>query len=152
MEILKNYQNIPNTSEHKKTWNERYWTEEMTKPFYYQSIKWKTTEYNLNHVFDVIFLDYLCKKTIRYGTSFTLSAENIYKHLETLLLLEYHPLPSRRMWWETRSDFHLHLISMKKSRVEQIRRFLHFNDNSVENKVSPFINHFNQCFQNTFSN
>ncbi|XP_072378904.1 uncharacterized protein [Diabrotica undecimpunctata] len=108
--------------------------------------------------FDKKCMDYLCKETVKYASQkscpFSLSVDDLYKYFGILILSGYHPLPSRRMYWECRGDSHSHLVSntMSRNRFEQFHRFLHFNDNTLYQqtnkafKVQPLIDHLNERF------
>ena len=75
------------------------------------------------------------------------------------MVLEYHVLPSMRDYWSTESDLGVPYVAkvMLLKRFEEIRSYLHFNDNNLMKpksdsvhdrtfKVRPVLDHFNASF------
>lgn len=175
-EDIENNPNTPNVSNIKKSkkilrkWEEKVLEKGNAKNLFMHDNnlpaiinEWKEQNLKPIHIFklffDEQFMEHVCKETVRYasqkGVSFTLSVQELYKYFGILILSGYHPLPCRRMYWESRNDTHSHLVSnsFSRNRFEQIHRFLHFNDNTLHvrsnkvYKIQPIIDHVNERFQ-----
>lgn len=79
----------------------------------------------------------------------------MYVYFGILILSGYNKLPSRRMYWERKSDTYNHLVSnsISRDRFVLIHRYLHFNDNNKIDpnnklyKIQPLIDRINEISQ-----
>ncbi|XP_047106612.1 piggyBac transposable element-derived protein 3-like [Schistocerca piceifrons] len=64
--------------------------------------------------------------------NFLLTKEELKSFIGILLLSGYHKLPHENMYWEQASDVGVPLVfkSMSRNRFQEIKRFIHLNDNS----------------------
>jgi hypothetical protein len=110
-------------------------------------------------VWDHKIMDHICRESVKYAVSrgyvdIEISVNDIQSYLAVLLLSGYADLPSRRMYWETKSDVYNHLVAenMPRNKFDLIHRIIHFNDNANIDKndkvykVRPIINHLNKKF------
>lgn len=84
------------------------------------------------------FINIVVLETNRYANqkgkhAFNVTKKEIYVFLGILLLSGYNRLYSKRAYWNSEPDVHTPLVSnaMRRSRFEDIMRFLHFNDNTL---------------------
>lgn len=119
--------------------------------------------------FDQLIDDIIVPESERYalqnGRSFTLSSAEAKAYLGMNYVMGYHILPSFRSYWSTEPDMGVPYIAniMPLNRFEEIRRNLHFSDNTKEPsrnqtsydrayKIRPVLDHFNRSFQNAMTN
>lgn len=106
------------------------------------------------------FVQFICDETIKYAAfkgdhTFFVSTGEMYVYFGILILSGYNKLPSRRMYWERKSDTYNHLVSnsISRDRFELIHRYLHFNDNNKIDpnnklyKIQPLIDRINEISQ-----
>lgn len=91
------------------------------------------------------------------STKFTTSAREIQKYVGILFYMSIYRYPNTREYWAENS-FEPIREAMTRNRFEEIRRYLHFSDNTKVLtrddpqfdpvfKVRPIIDHFNKRFQ-----
>lgn len=108
-------------------------------------------------IFNHNFMNNLSKETVKYSFqkeyNILLSVEELYQYFGILILSGCHPLPSRRMYWETRRNTNSYFVSatMSRNRFEQIHRFLHVAISYIDQtnrvyKVRPLIIQLNDYF------
>lgn len=119
--------------------------------------------------FDKLIDEIIVRESVRYaeqnGRCFTMSNAEAKAFIGMNFVMGYHCLPTFRSYWSTDPDMGVPYIAnvMPINRFEDIRRNLHFNDNSKEPnrtdpsydrafKIRPVLDHFNQAFQNAMSN
>ncbi|XP_017467190.1 PREDICTED: piggyBac transposable element-derived protein 3-like [Rhagoletis zephyria] len=108
-------------------------------------------------------------ESVRYaeqgGRCFIISNEEVKAFFGMNFVMGYHCLPTFRSYWSTDPDMGVPYIAnvMPINRFEEIRRNLHFSDNSNEPsrtdptydrafKIRPILEHFNQAFQSAMTN
>lgn len=113
--------------------------------------------------FTSFIADIVIPQTILYsqqnGHVFTTNIDEMKAFFGMHLVMGYHTLPSLRDYWSTEPDLGVPFISnvMNLKRFEELRRYLHFNDNSEMGdrkapgfdrafKIRPVLKHFNECF------
>ena len=75
--------------------------------------------------------------------TFHVNLDEIKGFIGILILSGYHSLPRKHMYWEK---------TMTYKRFKEIKKYLHFNDNELENddklfKLRPMINRLNLNFK-----
>ena len=113
--------------------------------------------------FTSFITDTVIPQTVLYsqqnGHVFTTDIDEIKAFFGMHLVMGYHVLPSLRDYWSTDPDLGVPYIAnvMCLKRFEEIRRYLHFNDNAQMTdrsdpnhdrafKLRPVLKHFNECF------
>lgn len=119
--------------------------------------------------FERLIDEIIVRESNRYaqqnGRIFNLTNEEAKAFLGMNFVMGYHCLPTFRSYWSTDPDMGVPYIAkvMTINRFEEIRRNLHFTDNSNEPpksdpcydrafKIRSIIDHFNQAFQNAMTN
>jgi len=107
-------------------------------------------------------MDYIVKQSVIYAVQnnrhhFTFSVDCLKKFIGFLLLTGYHSLPQEHMYWCEDEDVCIESVRkcLTKNRYIEIKRNLHFNDNSeigVQKttksfKISPLITKMNKQFK-----
>lgn len=118
--------------------------------------------YLFEHFFDSEVLDHIKSETNRYAKSknnhtFHVSEEDLKIFLGFLIFSGYHTLPSEKDYWSNTEDLGIKLVkeAMSKKTYIELKRYLHFQDNSAAAsnnhdkgfKVRPLINLVNKKFQ-----
>ena len=118
--------------------------------------------------FDSFITDIVIPQTVLYcqqkGHVLTTTVEEMKAFFGMNIVMGYHKLPSIRDYWSSDPDLSVPYIAnvMPLKRFEELRAFLHFNDNDMmlpkDNslhdrafKVRPVLDHFNKCFLNGIS-
>ncbi|XP_067623316.1 piggyBac transposable element-derived protein 4-like [Eurosta solidaginis] len=120
---------------------------------------------NFENLIDKIIVPESIRYAEQNGRSFTISNEEAKAFFGMNYVMSYHFLPTFRNYWSTDSDMGVPYIAnvMTISRFEEIRRNLHFSDNSKEPrrtdinydrayKIRPVLEHFNRAFQSSMTN
>lgn len=113
------------------------------------------------YLFDEDFVGFITTETNKYAlqkgdTRFLVTVPEMYKFLGIVLASGYVKVPSKRFYWEAKEDTYNMLIAnaMPRNKFEQILKYLHFNDNSLDDgsdklyKVRPLIERLNDKFLN----
>ncbi|XP_068203710.1 piggyBac transposable element-derived protein 2-like [Palaemon carinicauda] len=121
-------------------------------------LKGKSPVEKFEYFFDEDIMNMITKESCRYAcdknAQFTISVSELRVAFGILILLGYHTLPSRRLYWSLDADVGVELVAkaMSRDRFEEILRFLHFTDNQALNKddelakIRPLMNHLNTKF------
>lgn len=93
------------------------------------------------------------------GHVFQVTPPELNAYFGITLVMGYHRLPTIRDYWSTEPDLRVPYVAnvMRRQRFEEIRAFLHFNDNSLMKsssdpqhdrafKIRPVLDHFNSSF------
>lgn len=128
-----------------------------------EEIKKLATPYECFRYFvDYTMVDHLVEQTNLYArqkdirTNFIIQSDDIRKFVGILLYMSVYRYPNVRSYWGKHS-FEPIRQAMPMLRFESIRRYLHYNDNSVAvergnpgydplHKVRPLVKHFNGRF------
>ncbi|KAI1718995.1 transposase IS4 domain-containing protein [Ditylenchus destructor] len=86
---------------------------------------------------------------------FTVTIDELKAFIGIMLLSGYMDLPKWRMMWEQGSETHVPMVSeaMRRNRFEEIKRYLHFNENAnlditdKFSKVRPLLDHVNARYK-----
>ncbi|GFQ83331.1 chimeric ERCC6-PGBD3 protein [Trichonephila clavata] len=118
-------------------------------------------------IFEMFFTDdlvnHIVQQSVSYATQnnrhqFTLSSDCFKKFLGFLLLTGYHSLPQEQMYWSEEEDIDIGIVRkcMSKNRYIEIKRNLHFSDNTnipLINgnkdrlfKIRPILDELNKAF------
>lgn len=129
-----------------------------------QQFKELNTPYKcFSYFLDDDILDHIAAQSNLYakqkdiGNKFTTTGLEIRRYLGMLTYMSVFRYPNLRSYWGEYAFLGIH-NTMSRNRFEEIRRFLHFNDNSALPskssekydrlyKARPIIDHFNQKFQ-----
>ncbi|XP_055923064.1 piggyBac transposable element-derived protein 4-like [Eupeodes corollae] len=119
--------------------------------------------------FDRLLDEIIIPESERYalqnGRPFALTSAEAKAFLGMNYVMGYHILPTFRSYWSSDPDMGVPFIAnvMPLNRFEEIRRNLHFSDNTNEPfrsqssydrayKIRPVLDHFNDSFQNAMTN
>lgn len=119
----------------------------------YQCFKYFVTDEFLQNLADQMNL-YACQKNI--DTRFTTNAQELRQFIGILFFMSVYRYPNVRSYWG-KYGFQTISETMSLNRFEEIRSFLHFNDDSIAipsgrpghdklHKVRPLVKYFNERF------
>lgn len=118
------------------------------------------TPVELFHMMANDMISHTITETNRYAVqkndhSFGVNENDIKRFIGILFYSGYHILPREKMYWENAPDTDTTLVnrSMPRKRYSDIKRYLHFNDNSSINKedryykIRPLLEKLNNALQ-----
>ena len=98
-------------------------------------------------IFDDSVLELVMSQTILFAQQknnhgFTISRDELKMFLGILALSGYHSLAREKLYWSLDEDLAVNCVSscMSRNRFQEIRKFIHFPDNSSIDKTDGCIN------------